>query len=293
MSEAYPLPPVFQERIRAQLGAEADDYFAALAQPYVRGLRLNPRKPLADPAARIEGLGEPVPWQPRTGRYLSQESTAGAQPLHEAGAYYIQEPSAMAAVAVLSPRPGERVLDLCAAPGGKSFSAAFAMEDKGEIVSCDLHENKLKRIQEGAARLDLTSITTSAGDGRVFRPEWAERFDTVLVDAPCSGLGIIRKKPDVRYKKADDLFTLPVIQTALLDNAAQYVAPGGVLVYSTCTILPEENEQVTDAFLTEHSDFCRDGFTLPAPVGETEGQLTLWPQRHGTDGFYICRMKRT
>ena len=80
---------------------------------------------------------------------------------------------------------------------------------------------------------------------------------------------------------------------ALLDNAARYVAPGGVLVYSTCTILPEENEQATDAFLTEHSDFCRDGFTLPAPVGETEGQLTLWPQRHGTDGFYICRMKRT
>ena len=84
-----------------------------------------------------------------------------------------------------------------------------------------------------------------------------------------------------------------MIQTALLDNAARYVAPGGVLVYSTCTILPEENEQVTDAFLTEHNDFYRDGFTLPAPVGETEGQLTLWPQRHGTDGFYICRMKRT
>ena len=209
------------------------------------------------------------------------------------GRIYIQDPATSLAPSLPDFTGGKSVLDLCAAPGGKSFSAAFAMEDKGEIVSCDLHENKLKRIQEGAARLDLTSITTSAGDGRVFRPEWAERFDTVLVDAPCSGLGIIRKKPDVRYKKADDLFTLPVIQTALLDNAAQYVAPGGVLVYSTCTILPEENEQVTDAFLTEHSDFCRDGFTLPAPVGETEGQLTLWPQRHGTDGFYICRMKRT
>ena len=167
------------------------------------------------------------------------------------------------------------------------------MEDKGEIVSCDLHENKLKRIQEGAARLGLTSIITSAGDGRVFRQEWAERFDVVLVDAPCSGLGIIRKKPDVRYKKADDLFALPVIQTALLDNAARYVAPGGVLVYSTCTILPEENEQVTDAFLAEYNSFSREGFTLPEPVGKTEGQLTLWPQRHSTDGFYICRMKRT
>lgn len=99
----------------------------------------------------------------------------------------------------------------------------------------------------------------------------------MLVDAPCSGLGIIRKKPDVRYKKADDLFTLPVIQTALLDNAARYVAPGGVLVYSTCTILPEENEQVTDAFLTEHSDFCRDGFTLPAPVGRRRAVDPLAP----------------
>ena len=115
----------------------------------------------------------------------------------------------------------------------------------------------------------------------------------VLVDAPCSGLGIIRKKPDVRYKKADELFALPVIQTALLDNAAGYVAPGGVLVYSTCTVLPEENQQVTEAFLAEHSDFRREEFALPAPVGETEGQVTLWPHRHGTDGFYICRMKRT
>ena len=140
--------------------------------------------------------------------------------------------------------------------------------------------------------MGLTSIETAASDGRVFRPEWVHAYDTVLVDAPCSGLGIIRKKPDVRYKRADDLFTLPVVQTALLDNAARYVAPGGVLVYSTCTILPEENQNVADAFLSEHPDFERTPFRLPEPVGETDGQLTLWPQRHGTDGFYICRMKR-
>ena len=220
------------------------------------------------------------------------EGSPAESGLFRDGYFHVEGQASQLAALCVEAKPGDTVLDLCAAPGGKSFSAAFAMEDKGEIVSCDLHENKLKRIQEGAARLDLTSITTSAGDGRVFRPEWAERFDTVLVDAPCSGLGIIRKKPDVRYKKADDLFTLPVIQTALLDNAAKYVAPGGVLVYSTCTILPEENEQVTDTFLAEHSEFCREGFTLPEPVGETEGQLTLWPQRHGTDGFYICRMTR-
>ena len=101
-----------------------------------------------------------------------------------------------------------------------------------------------------------------------------------------------RKKPDVRYKKADDLFALPVIQSAILENAARYVKPGGVLLYSTCTILPEENQQITDAFLAEHPGFVRETMSLPLPVGKVEGQMTFWPQRHETDGFYICRMKR-
>ena len=112
------------------------------------------------------------------------------------------------------------------------------------------------------------------------------------MDAPCSGLGIIRKKPDVRYKSPDDLFTLTVAQAAILENAARYVRPGGVLLYSTCTILPEENGQVVDSFLAGHPDFSRETFALPAPVGEQPGELTLWPHRHGTDGFYICRLRR-
>ena len=113
------------------------------------------------------------------------------------------------------------------------------------------------------------------------------------MDAPCSGLGIIRKKPDILSKKADDLFALPVLQRAILDNAANYVKPGGVLVYSTCTLLPEENEEVTDDFLSEHTSFQREGFALPDPVGFVkDGQITLWPHRHATDGFYICKMRR-
>lgn len=168
----------------------------------------------------------------------------------------------------------------------------MAMGDDGSVMACDLHENKLKRVREGAARLGLASVDTAAADGRQFRPEWESAFDLVLVDAPCSGLGIIRKKPEIRYKKPDELLTLPVIQTAILDNAARYVRPGGTLVYSTCTILPEENEQVTDVFLAEHPGFARELFTLPQPVGETEGQITFWPQRHDVDGFYICRMRR-
>ena len=210
----------------------------------------------------------------------------------QGGFLYIQDPAARLAVLAAGLRPGDRVLDVCAAPGGKSFAAAITIENQGEILACDLHENKLKRIQEGADRLGLTCIRTTAADGRACRKEWLGAFDAVLVDAPCSGLGIIRKKPDVRRKQADSLFTLPVVQSAILDNAAGYVRPGGVLVYSTCTILPEENQQITDAFLADHRDFSRESFRLPEPLGETEGQITLWPHRHDTDGFYICRMRR-
>lgn len=210
----------------------------------------------------------------------------------ETGKLLVQDPAAKLVSAISGVKPGDRVLDVCAAPGGKSFSTAIAMGDTGEIIACDLHENKLKRILEGAERLGLSCIKTEAADGRIFRPEWEHAFDLVLVDAPCSGLGIIRKKPDTRYKKADDLFALPVIQAAILENASRYVRSGGVLIYSTCTVLPEENEQVSDAFLTEHPEFSRESFSLPEPVGKTDGQLTLWPQRHDTDGFYICRMRR-
>lgn len=208
------------------------------------------------------------------------------------GMIYIQDPAARLAVLAAELRPESRVLDVCAAPGGKSFAAAIAMKDRGEIVACDLHENKLKRIREGAARLGLSSIHAETADGRVFREEWADQFDCVLVDAPCSGLGILRKKPDIRRKKADDLFTLPVTQSAILENAARYVRPGGTLLYSTCTILPEENEEVTETFLGTHPEFSRERFSLPGPIGTIEGQTTLWPHLHGTDGFYICRMTR-
>ena len=215
-----------------------------------------------------------------------------ALPAFRDGKFMVQDGAARLVSLIAGVKQGETVLDVCAAPGGKSFSAAFAMENQGKIISCDLHENKLKRIEDGAERLGITCITTVAADGREHRAEWEEKFDTVLADVPCSGLGIIRKKPDTRYKKADELFALPIIQSAILENAAFYVRPGGTLIYSTCTVLPEENEQVTDAFLAEHSDFYKESFELPAPVGKTDGSLTLWPQRHGTDGFYICRMKR-
>ncbi len=223
---------------------------------------------------------------------LSGTGNLAKLPAFQKGWFWVQDAAAKLVTAAAAPEAGIHVMDLCAAPGGKSFAAGIALQNHGSILSCDLHENKLKRIREGAERLGLSCIQTAAADGRCSRPEWVGSADLVLVDAPCSGLGIIRKKPDIRYKKPDELFALPVIQTAILDNAAAYVKLGGTLLYSTCTILPEENGQVVDAFLVEHPEFSRESFSLPDPVGIVEGEITLFPQRNQTDGFYLCRLRK-
>ena len=297
LSIRYSHPRWLVKRLLALLGREETEALLALNnQPAAVTAQVNTCR--FDTEAVREVLtaagiqAEPDPALPDC-LHLSGTGDLERLELFQAGAFYIQDPAARMAVLAAGLQPGNRVLDVCAAPGGKSFAAAIAMGGRGEILSCDLHENKLKRIREGAARLGFPCIETAAADGRNFRPEWENGFDAVLVDAPCSGLGIIRKKPDIRYKKLDSLFAMPVIQRAILDNAARYVKPGGTLLYSTCTILPEENGEVTDSFLAEHPEFARTPFSLPLDGAETEpGQATLWPQRHGTDGFYICRMTR-
>ena len=296
LSIQYSHPKWFVKRLVSLLGREeAERFLACDNQIAPITVQVNPLKTtleaLTEELQQAGISAQPHSWVPDC-LELSGTGDLAALPSFREGKFLVQDPAARLVSLIAGIRPGQKVLDVCAAPGGKSLSAAFAMAGNGSIVACDLHENKLKRIQESADRLGVNIITTQAADGRVFRPEWEASFDTVLVDAPCSGLGIIRKKPDTRYKKADDLFTLPVVQAAILDNAARYVRPGGTLVYSTCTILPEENEQVTEAFLAEHADFGLEPFELPLPVGKSDGSLTLWPQRHDTDGFYICRMTR-
>ena len=296
LSIQYSHPKWFVKRLVSLLGREeAERFLACDNQIAPITVQVNPLKTTLEVLTEeLQQAGisvQPHSWVPDC-LELSGTGDLAALPSFREGKFLVQDPAARLVSLIAGIRPGQKVLDVCAAPGGKSLSAAFAMAGNGSIVACDLHENKLKRIQESADRLGVNIITTQAADGRVFQPEWEASFDTVLVDAPCSGLGIIRKKPDTRYKKADDLFTLPVVQAAILDNAARYVRPGGTLVYSTCTILPEENEQVTEAFLAEHADFGLEPFELPLPVGKSDGSLTLWPQRHDTDGFYICRMTR-
>lgn len=296
LSIRYSHPRWLVKRLLSAIGPEETEAFLQINNSVAPlTIQINPMKTTAAQLRQeLTDAGISVlehPWVPGC-MELSATGDLTALPAFQNGEFFVQDPAASLVAQAAEIRPGQRVLDVCAAPGGKSFSAAIAMGDVGCVTACDLHESKLSRIREGCRRLDLSCVETVTADGRIFRPEWAHAFDTVLVDAPCSGLGIIRKKPDVRYKKADDLFALPVIQSAILENAARYVRPGGSLVYSTCTVLPEENEQITDAFLAEHPDFSREKMRLPQPLGDGEEQITLWPQRHQTDGFYICRMKR-
>lgn len=235
---------------------------------------------------------EPHPWLENC-LLLSRTGDLERLEAFQQGLFYVQDPASRLSVLAARAEPGMRVLDCCAAPGGKSFAAAIAMENQGEIVSCDLHPHKKKLIQAGADRLGLTIITPKTADGKVFRPEWERAFDLVLVDAPCSGLGVIRKKPDIRYKDPAPLADLPAVQLDILRNAARYVRPGGTLMYSTCTLLYRENGEVVETFLAENKAYKAEAFTLPGPVGPVQsGSVTLWPHRHGTDGFFISKMRR-
>ena len=193
------------------------------------------------------------------------------------GHFYVQDPAAHMAVLAADIKPGERVLDMCAAPGGKSFAAAIAMENRGSVIARDISGSKLNLVMDGAERMGLYCIECQERDGRDTE---AGDYDVVLADVPCSGLGVIRKKPDIRYREKAELDALPELQEELIEAASRAVRPGGTLVYSTCTWRRGENEAVTEAFLRRHGEF------------EKRQERTFWPDTDGTDGFYICRMER-
>lgn len=209
------------------------------------------------------------------------------------GLFYVQDPASRLSVQCARLQKGWHVLDCCAAPGGKSFAAAIAMEGTGSILSCDIYPHKAELIVKGAQRLGFENITAQCRDAAQENPQWLGQFDAVIADVPCSGLGIIRKKPDIRYKKLAELADLPVLQRAILENQAKYVRPGGVLLYSTCTVLPRENQEMVNAFLADHPEFCTEPLDLPEvfPRNDT-GMLTLIPGEYDTDGFFICRLRR-
>ena len=207
------------------------------------------------------------------------------------GILFIQDEASQLAVRAADPKPGDHLIDACACPGGKSFSAAILMQNRGEVKSFDLHKNKLSLVDAGAEKLGITILQTEEKNGAVFDASLEETADVVLCDAPCSGLGVIAKKPEIRYKELSETERLPSIQYAILSNVSRYVKVGGILCYSTCTLNQAENEGVSDLFLEEHPDFSPTDFSF-GELSSENGHLTLLPDKHGTDGFYIAKFRR-
>lgn len=209
------------------------------------------------------------------------------------GRVYVQDAAAALAARCAGAQPGMRVLDVCAAPGGKSFAMASRMENRGEVLSCDIHPHKIALLEKGAQRLGITNLHARVQDASARCEELIGQMDIVVADVPCSGLGVIRKKPDIRYKDLAPMQKLPQVQAAILENVSRYVKPGGVLVYSTCTVLKRENENVANAFLARHPEFRLEVFALPAGLdAQTDGMLTLYPHLHEADGFFICKLRK-
>lgn len=204
------------------------------------------------------------------------------------GLFFVQDEASQIAVSALGAKKGETVLDMCACPGGKSFGIAMEMGNEGRIFAFDLHKNKLSLIERTAQKLGISIIAVQENNGASYRDDMP-MADRVLCDVPCSGLGVIAKKPDIKYKNREDIERLPALQRKILDTSARYVKTGGALVYSTCTLNPAENKDIVSAFLSENADFELCGFG--AGGAQCGGMLELMPSET-TDGFFIAKMKK-
>ena len=241
-----------------------------------------------------EGVSAQIhPWLPDC---LILSDTGNLEKLlsFQQGLFYIQDPAAKLSVLCAQlPQGPIRILDCCAAPGGKSFAAAMATAGQAEIISCDIHPHKAELLQKGAERLGIDRLQAQWRDASVFYAPWEGSMDVVIADVPCSGYGIIRKKPDIRYKDPDTMQELPALQLSILNNQARYVKKGGLLMYSTCTLVRRENEGVVEKFLKQNPDFYTEILLLPNnfPKNDT-GMFALVPGEYDTDGFFICRLRR-
>ncbi len=211
---------------------------------------------------------------------LDKGTDIAANELFKKGLFHVQDTASQKAVSILELKKGERVLDMCSAPGGKSFTMAQLLENDGEIIACDLYEHKLTLIESGAKRLGLDIIKPTLNDATVYNPQLGE-FDAILCDVPCSGFGVIRRKPEIKYKPVEDFKKLQEIQLKILENAVKYLKVGGRILYSTCTLRKGENEENVAQFLKNHTDFTK------------EYEHTYMPHTDGTDGFYCVLIKKS
>lgn len=272
----------------------ADTAEKMLAASFVKermSLRVNTARITVDEAITLLAECGTAAEHGRLHGMISVDSTPAVYDGIDKGLWIVQDEASALAVYALDPKPGDTVIDTCAAPGGKTLSVAIAMEGRGIVHSFDIHKNKLSLITSAAEKLGLSSTVEAAPrDGRNPDPALLGKADRVLCDVPCSGFGVIGKKPDIKYKPIADAARLPDVQYDILSASAGYLKKGGVLVYSTCTVSPIENDAVIDRFLAEHGEFEPCPFS--SPFGEHEkGRVQLMMHIHGTDGFYVAKMR--
>lgn len=283
LSIEYSCPLWLTQKLILQYGEETcEKILEASLCPHPATLRVNSLKTTADALiTRLESEGITAFKHAENPYCLVVDGALNvySSPAYQEGFYTLQNISSMQAVLSLAPQKGERILDLCAAPAGKTTFAAELMENTGEIIACDLYEHKIPLIEKATQRLGIGIVRPTVHDGTQRNPLWENAFDRVLADVPCSGIGVIHKKPDIKWnRKEEDIATLCEIQKTLLSNAGSYVKPGGVLVYSTCTILQEENEAQVAAFLQASPEF------------ELLEEKTLFTHESGGSGFYIAKL---
>ncbi len=282
------LPERFLERVKEQLGAEYPAFLESLERPRAVALRFAPGK-----ETQLPFVGAPVPWEP-LGYYYDPDSRPGLHPYHECGVYYLQEASAMSAVALLAPRPGEKICDLCAAPGGKSTQIAGRLKGEGLLVCNEYSPKRAKILSQNIERMGVNNAIVTNGDTAVLSKKLPGFFDRVLVDAPCSGEGMFRKEEAAVTDWSEETVAMCAQrQQEILNNAAALVWPGGRLVYSTCTFAPQENEEMIAWFLKTHSEFAPVSVDAPWFTPGPDGSFRLWPHKLLGEGHFVAVLEKT
>ena len=284
-----PLPKDFTDRMRKQLGEEYPDFLRALEGNPIRGIRLNPMKTF--PEKEVYQSAERIPWE-KNGYLLAAESPAGSTVFHEAGGFYLQEPAAMLPGALLDAKPGERILDLCAAPGGKSTQIGAGMKGTGLLVSNDPVLKRAQILSRNIERIGIPNALVTCARPEQLASRWKNVFDKILVDAPCSGEGMFRRSPESRLEWSTEQAAGCVKrQWEILNEAAKMVRPGGRIVYSTCTYNPEENEKLVLRFLDMHNEFEPDCFPIPGEANE-RFYYTCYPHQVCGEGQFAARIRK-
>ncbi len=283
------LPEDFLTRMQSQLGAEYPAYLKSLERPRAVALRLNPLK---GAAPDLPFVTEPVPWEPQ-GYYYNPDSRPGLHPYHEAGVYYLQEASAMSAVALLDPQPGEYVCDLCAAPGGKSTQIAGRMQGEGFLLCNEINPKRAKILSRNVERMGVgNALVTNEHPARLAE-KYTGFFDRVLIDAPCSGEGMFRKEEAaITDWSVETVQMCARRQGEILQSGAALLKPGGRLVYSTCTFAPEENEQCMEKFLQAHPEFEPEPVAAPWFTPAGTGAYRLWPHKLLGEGHFVAVLRK-